>query len=61
MIEATDDRENGGRSLRSSPGTGKPSTRRRKAVDTECKQEADSQSGTVNTGFVLDMQRKLYR
>ena len=41
MIEATDDREYGGRSLRSSPRTGKPSTRRRKAVGTDCKQEAE--------------------
>jgi hypothetical protein len=41
MIEATDERENGGRSLRSSPGTGKPSTWRRKAVDIACKQEVD--------------------
>ena len=40
MIEATDDREDGGRSLRSSPRTGKPSTWRRKAVATECRQEA---------------------
>lgn len=40
MIEATDDRGKEGRSLRSSPGTGKPSTWRRKAVGTECRQEA---------------------
>ena len=39
MIEATDDRENEGRSLRSSPRTGKPSTWRRKAVGTDCQQE----------------------
>jgi hypothetical protein len=42
MIEATDDRGKEGRSLRSSPGTGKPSTWRRKAVDIECRQEVDS-------------------
>lgn len=41
-IKATDDRENRGRSLRSSPRTGKPSAWRRKAVGTECKQEVGS-------------------
>jgi hypothetical protein len=41
MIEATDDRGKEGRSLRSSPRTGKPSTWRRKAVDTECRQGVD--------------------
>ena len=50
-----------GRSLRSSPRTGKPSTWRRRAVDTSCKQEMDNLSDAVNTGFILDMQRKLYR
>lgn len=40
MIEATDDRGKEGRSLRSSPRTGKPSTWRREAVDTGGKQEA---------------------
>jgi len=30
-------------------------------VDTNCKQEIDNMSDTVNTGFILDMQRKLYR
>jgi retron-type reverse transcriptase len=30
-------------------------------VDATCKQEKDSLSDTVNTGFILDMQRKLYR
>jgi hypothetical protein len=41
MAEATSDRDDKGRSLRSSPGTGKPFTWRRKAVDTASKQEAD--------------------
>lgn len=42
MAEATSDRNDRGRSLRSSPRTGKPSTRRREAVDTDCKQEVDA-------------------
>jgi hypothetical protein len=41
MAEATSDRDNEGRSLRSSLRTGKPSTWRREAVDTASKQEAD--------------------
>ncbi len=41
MAEATSDRDGEGRSLRSSPGTGKPSTWRRKAVDTASRQEVD--------------------
>ncbi len=41
MAEATSDRDGRGRSLRSSPRTGKPSTWRRRAVDTACKQEVD--------------------
>lgn len=41
MAEATSDRDDEGRSLRSSPGTGKPSTWRRKAVDTASRQEVD--------------------
>lgn len=41
MAEATSDRGGEGRSLRSSPGTGKPSTWRRKAVDTAGRQEVD--------------------
>ena len=61
MTEATGDRADEGRSLRSSPRTGKPPTWRREAVDTNCKQEKDILSDTVNTGFILDMQRKLYR
>ncbi len=40
MIEATDERAGRGRSLRSSPRTGKPSTWRREAVDTASKQGA---------------------
>ena len=60
-IEATDDRENGGRSLRSSPNTGKPSTWRRKAVDHRVQAGGGLMPSAVNTGFVLDMQRKLYR
>lgn len=62
MAEATGDRDQGGRSLHSSPRTGEPSTRRRQAVDTACRQEeGPSQPGPVNTGSFLDMQRKLYR
>jgi RNA-directed DNA polymerase len=61
MAEATDERAQRGRSLRSSPRTGKPSTGRRQVVDTLCKQEMDHVSDTVNTEFILDMQRKLYR
>ena len=38
MIEATDERGGRGRSLHSSPRTGKPSTWRREAVDTACRQ-----------------------
>jgi len=41
MAEATSDRDDKGRSLRSSPGTGKPSTWRREAVDTASRQEVD--------------------
>jgi hypothetical protein len=39
MAEATSDRGDGGRSLRSSPRTGKPFTWRRKAVGTASRQE----------------------
>ncbi|CAD7338138.1 hypothetical protein SPHS8_01909 [Sphingobium sp. S8] len=39
MAEATSDRDGEGRSLRSSPRAGKPSTWRRKAVDTVGRQE----------------------
>jgi hypothetical protein len=42
MAEATSDRSGEGRSLRSSPRTGKPSTWRREAVDTASRQEVDS-------------------
>lgn len=60
--EATGDRAQGGRSLHSSQRTGKPSTRRRQAVDTASRQEGGlSGPGPVNAGFILDMQRKLYR
>ena len=41
MAEATSERDDEGRSLRSSPGTAKPSTWRRKAVNTAGKQEAE--------------------
>lgn len=61
MAEATGERAKRGRSLRSSRRTGKPSRSRRQAVDTFCKQEMDDLSDTVNTEFILDMQRKLYR
>ena len=60
VAKATGDRRNEGRSLRSSPRTGKPSTWRREAVGTACRQEEGS-SGPVNIGFILNMQRKLYR
>ena len=39
MIKTADDHQSKGRSLRSSPGTGKPSTRRREAVDITSRQE----------------------
>jgi len=42
MAEATSDRNDEGRSLRSSPRTGKPFTWRREAVDTACRQEVDA-------------------
>ena len=61
MAEATGDHDQRGRSLHSSPRTGKPSTRRRQAVDTASTQgEGPPGPGPVNTGFILDMQRKLY-
>jgi hypothetical protein len=61
MAEATGERARGRRSLHSSPRTGKPSTRRRQAVDTASTQgEGPPGPGPVNTGFILDMQRKLY-
>jgi hypothetical protein len=41
MVEATSDRDDEGRSLRSSPRTGKPFTWRREAVDTASRQEVD--------------------
>lgn len=40
-VKATDERHGRGRSLRSSPRTGKPSTWRRETVDTACRQEVD--------------------
>lgn len=62
MAGATGDHDSGGRSLRSSQRTGKPSTWRREAVGAGCRQEADAKaSDPVNTEFILDMQRKLYR
>ena len=59
VTEATSDHCCEGRSLRSSPRTGKPSTWQREAVDTASRQEKGL-SDPVNTGFILDMQRKLY-
>ena len=44
MIEATDDRCGEGRSLRSSPRMGKPSTWRREAVNAACQQGATTWS-----------------
>lgn len=61
MAEATGDRDDGGRSSRSSQRTGKPSTRRRGAVQTASRQEGGEESPvSVNTEVILDMQRKLY-
>ena len=51
MAEATGERAGQGRSLRSSPRTGKPSAWRRWAVDTLCRQERDILSDAVNTEF----------
>ena len=42
MAEAASDRGGEGRSLRSSPRTGKPFTWRREAVDTDCRQGVDA-------------------
>jgi hypothetical protein len=42
MAEATSERDDEGRSLRSSPRTGKPFTWRREAVDTVSRQEVDA-------------------
>jgi group II intron reverse transcriptase/maturase len=61
MIKAIGERHDKGRSPRSSPRTGKPSTWRRRAVDAVAKQRVGGKPGPVNTGFVPDMQRKLYR
>lgn len=41
MAEATSERDDRGRSLHSSPRAGKPSTWRREAVGTTCRQEVD--------------------
>ena len=60
MADATGDHMSQGRSFRSSRRTGKPSTGRREAVDTVSRQEGDKVSVSVNTGVILDMQRKLY-
>jgi hypothetical protein len=60
VTEATSDRNDKGRSLRSSLRTGKPSARRREAVNTVSRQE-EGLSGPMNIGFILNMQRKLYR
>lgn len=59
--KAIGERDGTVRSPHSSPRAGKPPTRRRGTVDTECKQEGDGEpSASVNTGAILDMQRKLY-
>jgi RNA-directed DNA polymerase len=61
MAKATGDHDQGGRSLHSSPRTGKPSTRRRQAVNTASTQEEGPPGpGPMNIGFLLNMQRKLY-
>ena len=61
MAEATGERDGGGRSSHSSQRTGKPSTRRRGAVQTASKQEGGEESpALVNTEAILNMQRKLY-
>ena len=60
--KAIGERDGTVRSPHSSPRAGKPPTRRRGTVDTECRQEGDGKpSVSVNTGVILDMQRKLYR
>jgi len=60
--KAIGDRGGTARSPHSSPRAGKPPTRRRGTVGTECKQEGDGKpSASVNTGVILDMQSKLYR
>lgn len=61
MAEATGDRDGGGRSPRSSQRAGKPSTGRRGTVETVSRQEAGGDPAPVNTGKILDMQRKLYQ
>ena len=62
MTKAIGERAAGGQSFRSSPRAGEPSTRRREAVNAVCRQEAIVETKSlVNTGYVLDMQRKLYR
>jgi len=61
MAKATGERDGLARSPHGSQRTGKPSTRRRGTVDTGSKQEGDGEpSVSVNTGAILDMQRKLY-
>lgn len=61
MTEATGDRDDRGRSLRSSQRAGKPSTGQRETVKAASKQEVGQAPGPVNTGTILDMQRKLHR
>jgi hypothetical protein len=62
MTKATGERGGLARSPHSSRKTGKPSTGRRGTVDTVGRQEGDGKpSVSVNTGVILDMQRKLYR
>jgi group II intron reverse transcriptase/maturase len=62
MTKATGEHGGLARSPHSSRRTGKPSTGRRGTVDTVGRQEGGGKpSVSVNTGVILDMQRKLYR
>jgi len=61
MTKTTGDRSDTVRSPHSSQRAGKPSTGRRGTVDTASRQEGDGKPfASVNTGVILDMQRKLY-
>ena len=61
MAEATGDRATGDGAFVVVRGRESRPHGEGEAVDTACKQEMDDLSDTVNTEFILDMQRKLYR
>ena len=61
MTKATDERAKRGQSPRSSLRTGKPSTWRRRAGRQYGSRRTHDLFVAVNTGSILDMQRKLYR